>query len=114
MITTTLITAVAAVIAAIIGWVANARKNGSEANRNEAQAGRETAEAHARQMDIWNTLQASMINRLDLSEKRQDKLEDKLEEIRHSLYPHQQWDLKAHRTALMTDPDFPPPPDLGI
>lgn len=107
MITTTLITAVAAVVAAIIGWVANSRKNGSEARRADT-------EAHARQMDVWNTLQSSMITRLDLSEKRQDKLEDKFEEIRRSLYPHQQWDLKAHRTALMVDPDFPPPPDLGI
>lgn len=34
--------------------------------------------------------------------------------LRTQLYPHQRWDQLAHREALKSDPEFPPPPEISI
>lgn len=64
---------------------------------------------------------ASAMARMDTTDKRYERLEtkyDRLEgdvrDLRRGLFPHQQWDLLAHRKALEVDPNFPAPPELHI
>ncbi|WP_157186541.1 hypothetical protein [Nocardia jiangxiensis] len=45
---------------------------------------------------------------------RCDQLESDVREFKKALYPHQSWDLKAHKAALEVDPNFPAPPELFI
>jgi hypothetical protein len=59
-------------------------------------------------------LVASAMTRMDRAESRVDRIEEDVREFRRGLFPHQQWDLQAHRKALEVDPDFPAPPELHI
>lgn len=88
------------VLVAIVLAVANRQKRG-------ADTASELARNALAQVD-------SLQQRNDKMEKRQDEVEDEVRRFRASLFPHQGWDLKAHKEALKSDPDFPPPPELVI
>ncbi|MFE7797047.1 hypothetical protein [Nocardia sp. NPDC057440] len=95
MITAALVTAAlgSPVFSALVAWMSGRGKSRAE-----------TAEK----------LVASAMVRMDRSDARVDKLEAKIEDVRVAIFPHQQWDVQAHRKALEVDPNFPPPPVLHI
>jgi hypothetical protein len=56
----------------------------------------------------------SLQERYGAMERKYDSLEEDIRKFREALYPHQRWDMLAHKEALKSDPNFPSPPELFI
>lgn len=90
----------ATVLTAVIAWL-------STRNKSKADTAEKLVASAMLRMDRSEA-------RSDILERKHDTLEGDVRDLRRALYPHQQWDLRAHRKALETDPDFPAPPELHI
>jgi TolA-binding protein len=102
-------TSVLAVVAAVFGSSAVTALVTAWVTRDKT-----VADTQAVENNNALTLATSAIERMTAAEKKIDQMEQDWRDMRRSVFPHQSWDVKAHRLAIQVDPDFPPPPDIVI
>jgi hypothetical protein len=75
---------------------------------------RTKADTEAKETETAIALATSAITRMTAAEGKIDNMEKAWRDMRRSVFPHQSWDVKAHRLAIQVDPDFPNPPEIAI